>query len=178
MGLESYLFLIELDHPVGAQKLNKAFKTLGLELVSSCGSNTSEYREYFHELATEDGIIETHSFLPSNELELSRFYLRFSICSPPKVVGQTFQLLTELNKLFPIRIKDLEALNYLHLGPKADGYIPIDAHIFKQNPDGIAKRTLLLDETREHAVLRGGNATLNYLDRKNWLGRFLGWIFK
>lgn len=187
MGMESYLFKIELHQKIEAQKLNDIFNTLGLQLVEQKMGEHEEPSEFFHELFTDDGIIETHSFLSLGENQLCQFYLRFSICSPPKIVDRTFELLVALNTILPIRVKDMESLNYLHLGPKGrlrpdfdverSAYIPIDVTIFKQNLYGIAKRALLLEEDREHSVIRGGSATLDHLENKNWLGRFLGWIF-
>lgn len=186
--MESYLFRIELEHSLGAQKLNDVFKNLGLTLITQKKGENSESREFFHELLTDDGIIETHSLFLPGEKQLSWFYLRFSICSPPKIVDHTFKLLSALNAIQPIRVKDMESLSYLHLGPKgrlspeldveSSGYIPIDEDLFKKNPDGITKRELLLDKKRDWAVIRGGKPTLDYLENKNWLGRFLGWIFK
>lgn len=186
--MESYLFKIELHQKIEAQKLNDIFNTLGLQLVEEKSGENKEQTAFFHECFTKDGIIETHSFLKPGEKKLCQFYLRFSICSPPKIVDRTFEFLVALNAILPIRVKDMESLNYLHLGPKGrltpefdvenSAYIPIDVTIFKQNLDGIAKRALLLEEDRNRSVIRGGSATLDYLENKNWLGRFLGWIFK
>lgn len=188
MGLESYLFSIEFAENISEQELIKLFNGVGLKQAKQNGLELNERREYFHELLTEDGIIETRCFLPPGEKRLSQFFLRFSICSPPKIVDRTFELLATLNTIMPIRVKDLESLSYLHLGPKGrptsgvdvenSSYIPLDVDLFKQNPDGILKRELLLDENRNHSVIRGGADTIAHLEEKNWFNQFFGWIFK
>ena len=199
MGLESYLFYIEFENKIREQELDSLLISVGLRQVKKEGKNLSDFRGYYYELQTENGITEAHSLFSPNEEKINDFSLRFSVSSPNSVIDQTFGLLNKLNAKKPIKIRDTEIYNheYRHLRQigKVDDhfkglsksedekirikcYIPIDAKEFKENKMGIMKREILLRDNGDKAVIRGGSETIEHIERKGAFQKFFGWIKK
>lgn len=185
MGLESYLFYVEFENEIQEYNLDNLLISIGLKQVKKRGENLSDFRSYYYEMETEQGVIEAHSLFSSDEDKLSKFSLRFSILSPISVVDQTFNLLNKLNNERPIKVRDTEIYNHEFRRlrqPNVDGhierlskseekliqskcYIPIDANEFKQNKMKIMLRDIILKDNEHKAVIRGGAETFNHIDR-------------
>lgn len=199
MGLESYLFYIEFEHKIREQELDKLLISVGLRQVKKEGENLSDFRGYYYELQTRNGITEAHSLFSPNEEKTNDFSLRFSVSSPTSVIDQTFDFLNQLNIEKTIKVRDTEIYNheYRHLRQlgKVDEdfeglsksedaiirnkcYIPIDSNEFKENNMGIMKREILLKDNGDKAVIRGGSETLEHIERKGAFQKFFGWIKK
>lgn len=199
MGLESYLFYIEFKNKIQEQELDNLLESIGLRQVKKEGGNLSDFRSYYYELQTENGITEVHSLFLPNELKINHFSLRFSVSSPTSIIDQTFDFLDKLNGEKPIKVRDTEVYNHEYrllrkLGKVDDHfeglsksedelirskcYIPIDSNEFKVNKKGIMKREILLKDDGDKAVIRGGAETIDHIERKGAFQKFFGWIKK
>jgi|SRR5688572_3772972 len=198
MGLESYLLNVEFTEPIPEEKIVTLFHAAGMiHLVNkNSGETLNDFREYYFEIRSEQGLTEAHCILPPLETTLQDFSLRFSILSPKYVIDQTFRFLYELSAFKPIQIFDTEIRNHIYRKLRKEGkvgqsfeglgqdeddeidnlcYIPLDLEIFRQNDLAIAKRQRVL-ENETGIVIEGGEKTIEVVRKEGLFERFLGWI--
>lgn len=187
MGLDSYRFTIEFEQPVLEEALITLLGSADMMHLSSTHPTQSNraWRELFFEMRTDKGLIETHCLLAPEDTTLASFNLRFSIVSPSTVIGQTFSFLVKLHALRPIRVYDTEISHHIYRRLRQEGrvdiefkglgsaekatinsmcYIPINRELFEQNPLGILKRQIVLNNS-QGAIVEGGDKTFDYLKK-------------
>jgi hypothetical protein len=163
MGLESYLlnsvFIkgIELNDIISV--LEKAGATFLNNKLSP--SDEERYRSLFFEIRSELGLTEIHILLSPNQTEIKSLNIRFSILSPSSVIDQTLLFLKELNKTHSLRLHDRELKNKS---------IDLDIENFKNNPDKIVKRQIIIDN-KTGLVIEGDSATTDYIHNNNLMDK-------
>jgi len=198
MGLESYLFNIEFKEPIPEDKIVTLLHGAGMtHLVNrNSGETINDFRSYYFEIRSEQGLTEAHCLLSPLETTLRDFSLRFSILSPKYVIDQTFKFMYELDAYKPIQIIDTEIRNHVYRKLRNEGkidqsfeglnqdeddkietlcYIPLDLEMFKQNDLAIAKRQRLL-ENETGIIMEGGEKTIDLVEKEGLFRRFFGWI--
>jgi hypothetical protein len=198
MGLESYLFKIEFIEPIPEGKIISLFNAAGMTYLGDRkhGETITEYRSYYFEIRSEQGLTEAHCLLAPSETLVEEFSLRFSILSPKYVIDQTFKFLTGLSALKSFRIFDTEIGNHIYRKLRKEGkvdqsfeglnyveakeienlcHIPLDVRIFKQNEPSITKRQIIL-ENEIGKTIEGGKNTTDYISKRGLFNRFIGWI--
>lgn len=137
MGLGSFLFYIEFEREIEEKTLDELLISIGLKQIKKDGENLTDFRSYYYELITNNGIIEAHSLFSLQKDSVQKFSLRFSVFSPTEVIDQTFELLTKLNNKKPIKV----IYNHSYMLIKQEGkedvirdqsHIPINAEAFKK----------------------------------------------
>lgn len=138
MGLESFLFYIEFEREIEEKTLDELLVSIGLKQVKKDGENLTDFRSYYYELITNNGIIEAHSLFLSQKDSIQKFSLRFSVFSPTEVIDQTFDLLSKLNNKKSIKVIYKHPYASVKQEGKEDvlqdqSYIPINAEAFKKS---------------------------------------------
>lgn len=200
MGLESYLFYVIFKKPLIQEAIINTLESIGMNyLIDKSNPYLSVgYKDLFFELRTNKGLTEVHVDLSVNDEEIKGFHLRFSILSPHMVIDQTFALLKSLNELFEIEIYDTEIRNHFLRKLRQDGKVDIafqglterdnkaidklcivtlDVEDFKRNEYNIKKRQVIINN-ENGAIVEGGNATFDSIQKKGLFRKFLGWIKK
>ncbi len=200
MGLESYLFHIYFKPPVPEDEIISLFETAGMMHLSDKfrKRTANNYGDFFFELRTGNGLTQVHILLAPGDYSVSDFSLRFSIASPKTVISQTFQFLQRLSELREIIVYDTEIRNHIFrqlrqqgqvdqhfqgLDPEDDKsinkqcFISLNVNDFIDNKPGITKRQILAGNEKG-AIIEGGAATLDYVEKKGLFERFFGWIKK
>jgi hypothetical protein len=198
MGLESYLFNIEFAAPIQEDKIVTLFHAAGMThlIDKNLGGTINDFRSYYFEIRSEQGLTEVHCLLSPSETILQSFNLRFSVLSSKYVIDQTFKFLHDLNAFKSIRLIDTEIRNHIYRKLRKEGkvdqsfvglnqveedyvenccYIPLDLEMFKQNELAIAKRQRVL-ENENGMIIEGGEKTIGLIDKKGLFERFFGWI--
>ena len=199
MGLESYLFQIHLDKQVDESEIVNLFKQIGMACLptSEIQKPTTEFRSYYFELRTENGLTEANVIFEPKLSSVNEFSLRFSVLSPKAIIDQTFNMLGTLNSTIPIKVYDTEITNHIYRQLRKDGvvnqhfdgientdkendimqqcYIPIDINEFIKNEFGIYKRQLILSNEYGE-IIEGGEKTIVFIEKKGLLDRFIYWF--
>ena len=158
MGIEAYLFDVVFKEPADVKVLRDFLEGYGFRIVENEGPYC-RLPGYFYELASERGITEIHWL--SDKEPIKFINVRFSVASPPSVVGQTFEFFKALKKKFEMKIFDEEA------GEKRNTPLPIDAVEFKENKLGIRKRKAVLLDDLEKKPIRCDD-TLKNITKEFW----------
>jgi len=201
MGLEAYLFYVEFKEPVSEQEIISLFENSGMEhLTSKYSKRTPDnYGSFYFERRTAQGLTEAHCLLAPSDNTIKEFSLRFSVLSPSTVIDQTFGIMKKINALQPIAVMDSEISNHVYRKLRKDkkvddcfngiegtdeeakiekmSFIPIDAEIFIQNPLGIMKREIVINN-HKGKIIESGSATINFIKKKGLFNRFVGWVKK
>jgi hypothetical protein len=157
----------------------------------------TEFRSYYFELRTENGLTEANVIFEPKLSSVNEFSLRFSVLSPKAIIDQTFNILAALNSTIPIKIYDTEITNHIYRQFRKDGvvdqhfgglentdkendimqkcYIPIDINEFIKNEFGIYKRQLIISNEYGE-VIEGGEKTIEFIEKKGLLDRFIYWF--
>lgn len=199
MGLEAYLFQIEFKTSVDESRAIDLLKQVGMTRLATSDKNKplTEFRSYYFELRTQNGLTEAHLLFSPSEKTIDEFSLRFSILSPKTVIEQTFDLFTKLNSLTPIKIYDTEINNHIYRQLRKDGsvdqnfegidgtdkeeeirqqcYISIDTEAFSKNDLSIHKRHLVLSNDKGE-IIESGSKTIDYIEKKGLVDRFIYWF--
>jgi hypothetical protein len=199
MGLESYLFQIELDNAVDESKIIDLFKQVGMACLptSKIKNPLTDYRSYYFELRTQNGLTEANVLFAPKETSTTEFSFRFSVLSPKAIIEQTFNILSILNSVNPIKVYDTEISNHIYRQLRKDGevdkdfggientekendimqkcYIPIDINEFIKNELNIYKRQLIISNEYGE-VIEGGEKTIEFIEKKGLLDRFIYWV--
>lgn len=199
MGLESYLFKIELSKPVFEHDIVDLFNKIGMfHLIDKLKiKTTNDFGSYFFDLKTDKGLIEANCILTPEETSLKYFSLRFSVVSPKTVIDLTFDLLKKLNGIVNINVYDTEIRNHIYRqlrkSKKVDDWfnglegtdeelkfeklcsIELDADKFRTNQLGIMKRQIILDNDYGE-IIESGSMTFDYIKENELYQRFIGWI--
>jgi hypothetical protein len=201
MGLESYLFNVEFYNSVPEQEIVNLFVKVGMTHLSDRQEKRTaiNYGSFYFELRTDKGLTEAHCLLAPSDISLSDFSLRFSVVSPASVVKQTFDILEKVNAIQSIKVYDTEISNHIYRKLRKEGKvdrwlsglegtteeeeiekmreIPIDIEIFQKNEFEIMKRQIVLSNNKGE-IIEGGTPTIEYIDRKGIVDRFIGWVKK
>jgi hypothetical protein len=199
MGLEAYLFQIQLSRPVDESEAVDLFKKIGMTCLPTSSKNESltDCRSYYFELRTQNGLTEANMIYSPSEKNSDEFSLRFSVLSPKTIVEQTFDLLSKLNSLTPIKVYDTEIHNHIYRQLRKDGvidqnfdgiegtakekeiqlqcFIPIDVGLFLKNVLFIHKRQLVLPNIKGE-IIESGSKTINAIEKKGLVDRFIYWV--
>ncbi len=199
MGLEAYLFQIQLSRPVDESDVVDLFKKIGMTCLPTSAKNKSltEYRSYYFEARTQNGLTEANMIYSPSEKNSDEFSLRFSVLSPKIVIDQTFDLLSKLNSLMPIKVYDTEIHNHLYRQLRKNGvidqnfegiegtdkekeiqlqcFIPLDKVAFSRNDFSIHKRNLVLSNDKGE-VIENGSKTIDAIEKKGLVDRFIYWV--
>jgi hypothetical protein len=199
MGLEAYLFQIEFKPPVDESRALDFLKQIGMTCLPTSDKNKplTEFRSYYFELRTKNGLTEAHLLFSPSDKAIEDFTLRFSVLSPKTVIEQTFDLLSKLNSLTPIKIYDTEINNHIYRQLRKEGvvdqnfdgidgtdkeeeirqqcYISIDAGAFSKNELSIHKRQLVLSNDKGE-IIESGSKTINFIEKKGLVDRFIYWV--
>jgi hypothetical protein len=199
MGLETYLFQIELSKPVDESDVVELFKKIGMTCLPTSEKNKplDDYRSYYFEERTQNGLLEANMIFSPSEENSNEFSLRFSILSPKTIIDRTFDLLSKLNSLTPIKVYDTEIQNHIYRQLRKEGvldqnfegiegsdkekeiqhqcYIPIDAIVFSKNDLSIQKRRLVLSNEKGE-IIESGSKTIDAIQKKGLADKFLSWF--
>ncbi|HEU4554413.1 MAG TPA: hypothetical protein VFS25_16315 [Chitinophaga sp.] len=156
------------------------------------------YGDLYFEQRTGEGLTEANVLIPPGHKTVDEFSLRFSILSPQTVIDQTFAFLQRLNNLSGIKVYDTEIRNHIMRQLRKSGkvdqhfkglsaeeddainklcFLSLNADDFKRNELEIMKRQWILNNTTGE-IIEGGNATIDYLEKKGLFNRFWKWIKK
>lgn len=197
MGLEAYLFYVQFECPIPESNIINVFEKAGMVHLSK--DKQGSFRSFYFECRTEHGLTECHCLLPPEERELTQCSLRFSLLSPSTIIEQTFQILSHLDNMTPIRVFDTEIRDHIYRKLRRDGevdtwfkgiegtpkekdihkrsYIPIDVELFNMNQFGIRKREVVLNN-KNGDVIESGDTTIRQIEKKGEFNRYLGWIIQ
>jgi len=177
------------------------FKQIGMICLPSSEKTKSfaEYRSYYFELRTKNGLTEANMIFSPSEKHSGEFSLRFSVLSPKAIIYQTFEILSKLNASIPIKVYDTEISNHIYRQLRKDGlltqnfegientdkekeinqrcYVPIDVAVFSANELSIHKRQLVLNNDKGE-IIESGSDTIDFIEKKGQLDHFIYWVKK
>ena len=186
MGLESYLFYVTPQEPMGEEKLVSFMTKSGFyhlrhqDKTSSDGSTSYSY----FSCKTEYGLTESLVYMDNEAGTVKDIHVRFSVMSRTTVIEQTFGLFKKMVQLHDVLIYDTEVYNHLaRIEAKKDGklgkwfykpnedmgqiidqlcHIPLSPKVFRENPLGITKRERVINNTKG-LIIAGGEPSVTAL---------------
>lgn len=195
MGLEAYLFRIKLIKPIKGNEIIKYFECSGMNYLKGKTEKNNQYKNYYFEKRTKDGLTECHC-LSANDI-LENFSMRFSVLSPPSIIKQTFEIFNKLNKLRKIEITDTEIINQIYLELRKRGkidknfdgikgteleneirqrsIIPLNMNNFLANEYNIRKRQLIFSNINGK-IIESGDVSLTEMENSGTVHHYFDWI--
>ncbi|MGD1889146.1 MAG: hypothetical protein ACFB15_00850 [Cyclobacteriaceae bacterium] len=198
MGLEAYLFQLDLGKPVEVDFLDEIICHSGFERTNKPSTDKEEYRSYFYELDTKLGVTEAHMLVSPRKSKANSINVRFSVMSPPTVISQTFSIFRELSARIEFDLIDTEIINHLYNVLRSenkvdDQYqglskaaqkqieerakIEIDEDLFKKNELKVMKRELVMENSPEKEAIRN-DETIFRIEKQGLVNKYFGWVLK
>lgn len=189
MGLEAYLFIVHFKKPVPETDIVGLFQSIGMQHLDDqyVARSHDRFGIWQFELRSERGLTEAQCLLAPLDNTLTHCSFRFSVISPYKVIGQTFELFEKLNSISPIDVQDTELINHVSWFARSDeelrkhfislfgelndvsvkkaSLIPIDLAAFLSNEWKIGKREMVKANTTGE-IVASGSGTFRIMEKK------------